>query len=38
MYQSVLGTVAAGGEHPLIDIDGTKHEDFVLQRSKLKAD
>lgn len=23
MYQAVLGTVAAGGEHPLIDIDGT---------------
>lgn len=23
MYQAALGTVAAGGEHPLIDIDGT---------------
>lgn len=23
MYQPLLGTVAAGGEHPLIDIDGT---------------
>lgn len=23
MYQAVLGTVAAGGEHPLIDVDGT---------------
>ena len=30
MYQPVLGTVAAGAEHPLIDIDGTLFIQFGL--------
>ena len=30
MYQPVLGTVAAGGEHPLIDVDGTLIIQFGL--------